>query len=339
MEIDVSEIKDYEEYAYALGVLKSRENKIISKKHMMELAGVADLDALLKGLSDTGYGPYLNRANTPLEYELAVEKALAEEISEARSLLSPKKHWVIDVFLLKYDFFNLKIFLRAKLFGRKLQAQSFSVLGSITPEEFVSLLEKEDEETMKFFEEKGLGYVVGNALTIFKKSNDIVRVDNYIDKAMFSKILEMIPRDVEGNFFRNYWKVVIDSFNLLSYLRLKREGRESSFKDYFIHGGNLEVSDFEEFSIGKSPVAELWDSVKDEFEKSSSLTMFEMRMRAYLQKFAKETKLLKSMAPETVAGYLLEKEHEAQNIRLIIALKEKGVDPKIIEKLVSDSYA
>ena len=338
MEIDVSEVKDYEEYAYALGTLKSKENKLISKKHMIELALVSDFKSLINGLSDTNYGPYLNRAASPLEYELSVERAFSDEIIETGKLLSSKKRWVVDIIRIKYDFFNFKILLRSRIFRKSPSETSFSLIGSIPPSILVELASLNDDEFITRVSEYGYSKDLLSAFEVYKNSQDLAYLDNSLDKSLFSRIFSTIPLNNEGNFFRNYWKVVVDSTNLLSYLRLKREGKDSQFNKYYIPNGNLLESDITEMSFGKSPISELWDDIKDDYEKNASLTSFEMKTKAYLQKYVRETKLLKSMAPETVAGYLLEKEHEAQNIRLLLALKEKGVTPKIIEQLVRDSY-
>ena len=85
--------------------------------------------------------------------------------------------------------------------------------------------------------------IIAAALLIDKGETVIRNVpplqDIYTLKEMLEYILGMVPEDLEGRFFREYFALDIDIHNLLTFLRLKRENRESSFDEFFILGGEV----------------------------------------------------------------------------------------------------
>lgn len=336
--LQLESVKDYGQYAYPLGCLRAVENKLIPRKRMLEFASVRNIEELLKGLEDTEYGPYLTRAKTPEEREEAVERALAAEFEQVTFLLPEKKRWVVNLFRIKYDFNNLRMLFKAK-FASESQAPRFSSLGTISAKQLSALWPLPLEQAAS----KLAAYTpqLKKALLAYQheKENKVRAFDFSLERETFAYLFTQLPLDREGDFFRNYLMIEIDLHNILSCLRAKREKREGSFGNCYIPGGTLSEDRIRSLDLAITPYGYLWDKARPEFEQSGSLTAFERLGRRHLMQFVHEQSMLKSLDPEVVAAYVLRKEQEAWNVRLLLGLKAKEVPAKLAEKLVGDEYA
>lgn len=332
--MDMSDVQDYEKYAYPLGHAKARETRLIPKKHMMEFAALDSLSALLKGLEDTDYGPFLTKARESGNYEEAVERAFAAELDDLTRVIGPRKSWVVDVFRIKYDLNNFKILFKSKFAGK--EQASFSFFGTISPKKLKSLLSFSAEEILKQTSEPYRS-MLEKAIAAYKGDTRVF--DYVVDREMFAYIITKIPDDLEGAFFREYFSLEIDVYNLITYLRLKREGKEASFSGFMLSGGTLRKERIENLELAGTACGRLWDNVKEEYESTGSLTKLERLAKAYLMRFVHDKSLLRPFAPESVAAYALLKEQEALNIRLLLGLKAKQVPAKLAKELIGEEYA
>lgn len=334
--MDMSDIKDYEKYAYPMGHSKARGTRLIPKKHMMEFAALEDLKALLKGLEDTDYGPFLTRARASGRYEEAIEKALSAELDDMAKVLAEKR-WVVEIFRIKYNFNNFKLLFKSK-FAEKKEPPSFSFFGTLPPKYFEDRYSLPEEEILKKLEQP-YKPALEKAVLVFRKEKDTKLFDHALDKEMLEYILGMITKDLEGRFFREYFALEIDIHNLLTFLRLKRENREGSFDEFFIQGGEVRKERIKSLEISGTACGKLWESVREEYEKTGSLTKLERLAKAYIMRFVYDRSILRPFTPESIAAYVLMKEQEALNIRLLIGLKAKEVPAKLAGQLIGEEYA
>ncbi len=335
--MDMSDVKDYEKYAYPMGHSKARGTRLIPKKHMMEFAALESLEALLKGLEDTDYGPFLTRARSSGRYEEAIEKGLAAELDDLTRVLGNEKRWVADIFRIKYNFNNFKLFFKSR-FAEKKEAPQFSFFGTIPPKKFEAMWPASDEEILRNLEEPYKS-ALEKAIAAYRKEGDTKLFDHILDKRMFEYVFKVIPEDLEGSFFREYFSLEIDIHNLLTLLRLKREKKEDSLDEFFIEYGGVRKERIKNLEISGTACGKLWESVRDEYEKTGSLTKLERLATAYTMRFVYTRSILRPFTPEGIAAYILMKEQEALNVRLLIGLKAKEVPPKLAEQLIGEEYA
>ena len=330
----MSDVQDYEKYAYPLGHAKARETRLIPKKHMLEFASLDSLSALLKGLEDTDYGPFLTKARESGNYEEAIEKAFAAELDDLIKVIGPTKSWVVEIFRIKYNLNNFKILFKSKFAGK--EQASFSFFGTISPKKLNSILSFPVDDMIKQINEPYRS-ILEKAMATYKGDTRIF--DYVVDNEMFAYIINIIPDGLEGSFFREYFSLEINIYNLVTYLRLKREGKENSFSDFMISGGSLRKERIENLELAGTACGRLWDNVKDEYESTGSLTKLERLAKAHMMRFVYEKSILRPFAPESVAAYALLKEQEALNIRLLLGLKAKQVPAKLAKELIGEEYA
>lgn len=333
--MDMADIKDYEKYTHPLGHVKAREIRIISKKHMMEFAAVGNLEELLKGLEDTDYGPFITRSNG--RYEEAVEKAMSAELRDVVRVLGKEKKWVVGLFRIKYDVNNLKILVKSKLANEK-SPPSFSFFGMLNPKELAELWSLPMEEILRNLEGDYRG-LVEKSIENYGKDEDLTEFDNTLEKGMFSLLFRKIPEGREGEFFRKYFAMEIDFHNLLTFLRLKRDGKEDGFERFFISGGEIRKERITSLEIGATHCGRVWEQAKEEYERSGALTSLERLSKSELMRFTEDRSRLKPFSPESIAAFVLMKEQEALTVRLLLGIKAKEVPVELAKKLVGDAYA
>ena len=104
------------DYSYASGLIRAKETKLLTDSQYARMLDASSAEEAYKVLTDAGYG--LGSGSTHSVF--AFEQLLADEMKKCFMLLeeiAPKAD-VIRIFQKRYDYFNIKVLLKAELSGR-----------------------------------------------------------------------------------------------------------------------------------------------------------------------------------------------------------------------------
>ncbi|MDU7163387.1 MAG: V-type ATP synthase subunit C [Anaerococcus vaginalis] len=314
------------------------EKNLLTSENLKRLIDTDDLKEALTSLNDTKYGQYLQKLDRPEDYEKVLSKMLLNSYKDMIKI-SPDKN-LVKYLEEKYNFHNLKVLVKELI-----QDEDYkSIYIDIGKIDLVNIKRnlKEDIKT----KDEYLAYAK-KALDIYKENKDPQDIDLSLDKDFYEKLLEDAKKlDYES--LIKFTKERIDLTNLKALLRIKGQGQSIDLLEKaLIDGGNIEKNLFRDsLNAEKSSYPNLffkekiYSQVKEALEESDlnkTMQKIEKIIDNHLMNFAKESKKV-SYGPEVIMGYLISREMEVKNLRIILTAKLNSLSREFMEERLRDLY-
>ena len=305
-------------YAYACARVSALSKRLLDDTALKRMAEGSMGDAL-RILIDDRYGNLPDAGEG--DGERMIERELIAMREEIRSI-SPEPA-ITDLFLLQSDVMNLKTLIKARLLEQKDIAWQAGGLY--------------DRETL----EKAV-----SELNALEKRLSVSVEPQYIsialDRAYLRHALKAAAKNKD---FSHYFKAKADFDNVLTFLRVRAMGGgRGMLKDVllveggipfkaFFEGYDLSVEGFGrivESSVCRRQIA----NALDKMYGTGNIGEVEKARDNYLMSLIAAHKH-DAMSLFPVVGYIIAKEREAQNVRLILTVKRNGLSDSVIaERLV-----
>ena len=314
------------------------EKNLLTSENLKRLIDTDDLKEALTSLNDTKYGQYLQKLDRPEDYEKVLSKMLLNSYKDMIKI-SPDKN-LVKYLEEKYNFHNLKVLVKELI-----QDEDYkSIYIDIGKIDLVNIKRnlREDIKT----KDEYLAYAK-KALDIYKENKDPQDIDLSLDKDFYEKLLEDAKKlDYES--LIKFTKERIDLTNLKALLRIKGQGQSIDLLEKaLIDGGNIEKNLFRDsLNAEKSSYSNLffkekiYPQVKEALEESDlnkTMQKIEKIIDNHLMNFAKESKKV-SYGPEVIMGYLISREMEVKNLRIILTAKLNSLSREFMEERLRDLY-
>ena len=314
------------------------EKNLLTSENLKRLIDTDDLKEALTSLNDTKYGQYLQKLDRPEDYEKVLSKTLLNSYKDMIKI-SPDKN-LVKYLEEKYNFHNLKVLVKELI-----QDEDYkSIYIDIGKIDLVNIKRnlKEDIKT----KDEYLAYAK-KALDIYKENKDPQDIDLSLDKDFYEKLLED-AKNLDYESLIKFTKERIDLTNLKALLRIKGQGQSIDLLEKaLIDGGNIEKNLFRDsLNAEKSSYPNLffkekiYPQVKEALEESDlnkTMQKIEKIIDNHLMNFAKESKKV-SYGPEVIMGYLISREMEVKNLRIILTAKLNSLSREFMEERLRDLY-
>lgn len=311
-------------YTYALGVIRAREVKLLTEKRFEELLSSADTEELMSALHDTSYGQFFRNINRS-EAEKALGESKIALYNDLEKLID--NFDIMSVLRAKYDFHNVKVLLKGKISEEDF-SDKCSSLSSIPVSKMVEVFKEEKYSYFPLYLRKAIESGIS---TYYSKDHNPQALSFAVDAIM----AETLTSYTENSFLNDYYKLWVDLTNLKIILRLLfLEKYQELIEFAVLPGGNIGKERIKNAKIENSDSLEdfyggtIYSSLlqwKDSFsvlERES-----EKLLISYLNSVAFE-----SIGVEPVISYLLLKENEIRNLRVIFIGKINGVGEDLIKE-------
>lgn len=318
-------------YPFAVAVVRSKENNLVSKDKLMQMAEAPTAEDALRILGESGYG------NLPASEVHDFEKLLSAQLSDAyRSLsgLIPDDK-LVDIFLYKNDYHNIKVLIKQTVSG--IDGSAYLIDGGTVSLDTL----KAAFEERKFTDLPDLDIkAIDDAMEEYAKTKDGRYIDLILDRACFKTMTEAAKK-TKNDYVIGYVERLADVTNIKTFLRIKRRGKNLKiFEDAFVEGGSLGMDIFEAAFESDNPETVLmgrgYDQVCEGF-MSESFTGFEKKCDDFIMEYVKDARY-KSLTPEPIVGYIIGKETEVKCVRIIMTCKLNNIDTETIKERVRESY-
>ncbi len=317
-----------EDYIYASARAKAREASFMGEDGMARLLATRDYESALRHLSENGFTLVYDK-----EGNADVEAMLDGYLERAYALVSesvPEK----DVFAFLrygYDCHNLKSAIKAEFRGEDF-SRLYMALGDFSEKDIADMLAKRDFSKLP----KEMRKAAKEAISVYAATKDPQEIDKLLDKACYKDMLTT-AEGYSKKSFTALVKVKIDLVNLLTYIRMLRmgHGAEESFWEFFLEGGSLGKAWFASaFKDGKERTSKrLMNTPYASLGAFDSLSLASLEKRAddiYIASVKKEA--FATYGAEVIAAFMVKREFEAKNIRIILAAKKAGLDSAVIQE-------
>lgn len=339
-------------YAYTTARVKARKSMLLAKDVYSKML-LMDLPEISRMLGETVYQKEMAELGGRMAGVDLVEHATYRNMARSfRSILNMSNgdlHDMIAANLTRWDFWNLKVILRAKTFGADVETiredlvpagkgtEAFwdMLLGLETVEEILAAFSKEEE--LEFAPEM---------VEAFKEDGRLTAIEDFLDKTYYQRLLDSIdPSTKPKRIFKDFIRMEIDIINIETILKLKMEDvPRDEILPFFIEGGlELDRKIAEQLAGAESFEAmapylkrldfhgDIADVLKDDCgtlrELVSSLEKYKIRK-------AKRFSHIHPLSVIPILDYMINKQVEVDNIRIIARGKMSGLDNKTIEELL-----
>ncbi|MFQ5909789.1 MAG: ATP synthase A1 subunit C [Thermoplasmata archaeon] len=337
-------------YPYVCARVKGKKSKLLAKDAYARLLKM-EIPSISRFLGEGQYREELLALGAKYSgvdlIEMATRDNLAQVFTQIIRFSEADLKTMVSRFLDRWDVWNVKTIIRGKSCGASQEEilESLVPAGSFSLEFLGKLAEKETiEEVME--ELKATIYYV--ALQEAKGKNEefppVAVFEDALDHAYYSYLLETVPpTTLPMQLFRMFIQKEIDMVNLRTLLRA-REEVDRIERDIFIEGG-LELPKAKLESLVPLSVEELLPRLrKCSFYEEISGPLREMEkeglnkvVRALEKHHLKEASKYSHIHPLSilpVLDYVISKEIEVENIRIIARGKRDGLSESTITDLL-----
>ncbi|WP_066895329.1 V-type ATP synthase subunit C [Clostridium nigeriense] len=332
---------DVMKFTQAVSRIWVLETKLLDKPKVERMIEAPSASEALRILNETEYSNVSANIKRPEDYE----EILTAELKRVYDLvyeISPIKE-VVKIMSLKYDYHNIKVLLKGKVLGKDFSSMLIK-LGNIDLQE---IKRKIDGDNLKSLNGT-LGKGVQEAMKVFEETKDPQKIDIIIDKYMYKELVE-IKNSLNYKFIDNLVKAMIDSTNIRTLLRIKKQKKGRDFaSEVIVDGGAIESSkliallnESPENIMSKLQSTIYSDLVKEGFEgyiATESASLLEKLSDNYIMDLMKDSKLV-TFGPEKILSYIYAKETEIKIIRIIMVGKLNNIAEEVIRERLRDIYA
>lgn len=316
------------------------EKRLIDNVKFNRMLDLENIDEVLKFLSETVYGENISDDINICNYEQVLSLEFGRLFNSLKDIFDNKE--LINIFLKKYKYNNIKLMLKAKLLNVDLGDILFNI-EDFDNEFIYTAIKTENYSSLP----DEIGDLVKKVLKDFEENKDPQRIDILIDKIMFGELLKE-SKNINSDFLTKYIQILIDVFNVKTLFRIKKLNlNRALFDDVIVSGGNIALSNLKmifsepkENILNRFLMTNMYKYIKEGLENyvnSDDLNILDKELDDYLMEYLKNAKIITTgLAP--IIGYINAKENEIKNIRIVLVGKINNVDSDSIKRRLRKNY-
>ena len=320
-------------YPYTATRVKAMESLLLSREDYIKMRKMG-LNEMIRFLEEREYKreiDLLSAEHRGMELiNLALNQNLSNTINKLIEISTKESQVLIQDYSMKWVINNIKILLRTDEWG--LAKSAIVPVAPTTYKYCINLLlakkEKKDEFIKQVCRIAGLKENFRNLY----ESSDIISMENELDKSYYLRLLG-IYRTLESGILKNFYRFLVELTDIRNIIKLKSMNvPDETIKNLVTTNsgfvGTLVKSDMENSIklIKESKYSSFADGVEDD------LSNLENNIEKYLLQYSFKLMRLKPLSIAPIFGYLLAKEIEIRNLRLLINSTAVGLEDEFVEK-------
>ena len=338
MEIFMSKNREYS-YIFCDSLIRASERSFLTEPQLIRAAEADDFKASMAVLNEYNYGD-----GRKLENPRDFVRLLADEEKNAFDMVFSALPDEKELALLKYpkDYHNAKAALKAEFLGTD-PLKYMTDGGRFEPEALAAMIR---ERNFMFFS-PDMKEAVSRAAELFGKGRDPQEIDIILDKACYEEMLKA-AEEVENEFLIGYVRLLIDILNVITFVRLRQIKKPwTFFQKVFLEGGsiaeNLFIGGYEESyhqlaeKFAPYGFREIFEKGAARAKSTGSYSLLEKLCDNKRMEYIRDAKYV-SFGLEPAAAFLIAKESESKNLRMILTGKIAGTSKEVILERLRKTY-
>ena len=329
---------DRMDYGQSVVTIRVLEKRLLTKNRIERMIESETCEEVLKLLSETEYSQDMTDIQNSRDYEKILKRETERVFSLVRNMSKNKE--VVDILSLKYDYHNLKVLIKSKVFEK----DNTNLLMNAGTIDITKFKTKSETQSLDLPEE------ILEAIAEIKKEENLTpqKIDIIVEKYYFKNLVNL-SKKIDVKVITDYVKGLIDFKNIITLFRVQKQKRDAKFLDSVIFEGGTISKDKIVASLNDSSETILNKFKKEKlgpylvkgvevFNETKRLSEFEKISDNYLMELNKESKYI-VFGPEPLFTYLVAKEREINAIRLIMVSKINNISSEKIRERLRDTYA
>lgn len=320
-------------YGHQTARVRVLETHMLSKSVLSDMAEAGNFEQAADLLAASEYAlPHGSKNFAEVENVLQFRRSAIRKLFEELMIDKP----IVELFRTRDDFANLRLALRRTLMERPLGAD-YSNEGNVSPQIFEQVFEEKNYQLFPDY----MAEAAEQAVLAYYQSKDIRWIDYTIDRLQAAHNLKEAHR-LKNLFLISLFRIQIDLTNIRTMFRLKFT--ESEHRNVFLNGGFIELERLEKaLDVGYESQGQLFfvlpyhrvvESGANYLMSNKSFLKVEQQCDEFLTGFLRTT-IQVTAGPQPIIAYLLMKENEIRNVRLILTAKKNFLDTKLILDRIS----
>lgn len=316
------------DYAYSTAYIRALENKLLTKSDIEALVLSPDFQSAAQSLRDRGY---TDRAITPEN----LDKILNEKLEESRTeaiWASPKDN-ILNIFIYKNDFHNLKAVLKCVVSKNKSFERFVLTPTNIDLNNLVEAIANSDFGMLPDYMQEA----ASEAFDALSRLGDGALADSVIDKACMDYM------KAEADKTKNEFLIgLINLENTMADIKIAERSAKAGKDKGFLESALSAESDIDRkelilASVSDSVVDFLKEKGKEAAAKAieSGLGEFEKYADNAINDYVKTARFV-TFGVEPVISYIQRKQAEIQAIRVILNAKHNKISEAEIRERLRD---
>jgi len=258
---------------------------------------------------------------------VALNENLANTVNKLYMISTKESRVLIKNYSLKWIINNLKIILRSK--GQDLVRKSIVPISPTTYSHCLEMIKKDKDEFIR-----EIIKITGVDELRFKKhynENDIISMENELDMSYHVKLLA-VHKALGNGMLKKFYKFLVELVDIRNIIKLKSIDIDQKTIESLVVSKTVLVGDLLNQNLDEC-IKTLKESKYKEFvvDVDKDLSRLENNIEKYLLRYSFRLLHLRPLSIAPIFGYLLAKEIEIRNLKLLINAKALGMDDKFIE--------
>jgi len=328
-------------YAFISAFLKGEETKIVTSEHIDKMMSASNLQDALVIIRETDIGSYLE--DLPVRTFDDIDKCLwgylAQRIRYVESLKFPPKEIrkLSRAYLMKYDIFNIKAALQGISADKKVSMIPIGVIYNNSLLDELSNAENVDDIIQLLIECKLGDYVLAlEQCKMSESAESKLFAQTKLDNKYYENMVNVSKAISEGLVLSKTLGLTIDLTNLQTITRAIIMGIGAEIAEYAIAGGYMiagqaikdlassELADVPTKLEG-TPYQGIAKEVLSSYETTRDISVVSEIIDKHKFRLAKEMLSSRLLPSLVMAWYLILKEVEIRNLRLVLKTIVDGV--------------
>jgi len=333
----------YMKFVYPNAKVEAMGNPFIGEQELDSIIDNDDIVAFKETINT------LRDYNVQGEDIYSIQKSLDNTFIEIIEMMkqdhSKKMSAFFNTYLEKFDIYLLKNELKKIVTGRQKEVNVERALLPKTKKFLEKIKGSEQKELPSLLE--SYGFTKDVIATLTKEDIDLITFDITLDTYILSRLQQVrVPYKCEAA-KQSYIRSLLDTINIKNILRAKQLAFETDFcKQLFIGEGSEiaqwkfeELADIEQVAqvISALEGTSYFDPLKDAIEaynKEPSVQVFETALDRHLLQLVKNISLSNYVTLGPTIRFLVSKEFEIKNLKIIVKGIHEHISADIIKKLL-----
>jgi len=339
-------------YAYTVARVKAKKSQLMGDDAYQKML-MMSLPEISRFISETGYSKEITALTAKFSGVDLIEHATYANMARLfTSILNSTTGDLRDMVaanLERWDIWNLKVILRGKSFGMDVDniREDLVPAGVLDAEDLEKLISFDSDDDIIAHYGRMTGVPIPQSvITVYKEQGNLAPIEDFLDKHHYERLLASIdPSTRPTRLFQDYIRTEIDVINLETILKLKLEGiHGEGVMKYIISGGKdidkklaTQLANAATVAEAENDLAQLgmYEYIKDALDAdTNSLKDIVAGLNKYKLKETKTFSHLYPLSVIPVIDFMIHKENEVNNIRIIARGIESGLDKETIKGLL-----
>ena len=338
-------------YSYTSARVKAKKSKLLKEEDYNKML-MMSVPEISHYISDAGYSKEMADLGNRYEGLSLVEYATYANMAKAfRSILNSSTgalSRMVNAYLTKWDFENLKTIMRGKKYGLPIEEirEDLVPAGNLSMDDLDKMLSLTTiEDILAAFSKKIHIVVPDDVISSYKTNGILGSIEDVLVKEYYKNLLASISSsDRPTQIFRTYIKTCIDLKNVETVLKFKADGITGDVVvEYWIPGGTevdekvmsqLAASQDIQAAVNEMQQLRMYSEIKDSLSQDSTILDVVGVINKYRVELANKVGHMYPLSVIPVVDYMIHKENEVRNIRMIAHGTDSGLDRDTMKKLL-----